>query len=51
MLTGMIHAYVRIRHAFMARGANNAGQGIMYNQVSARRAAASLKTFLPEALA
>jgi dienelactone hydrolase len=43
-----IHAYGKTMHAFMARGANNPAAGIMYNEVSARRALASLKAFLSE---
>ncbi|HLJ15346.1 MAG TPA: dienelactone hydrolase family protein [Bryobacteraceae bacterium] len=46
-----IHAYGKTMHAFMARSANNPGTGVMYNEISARRALASLKTFLPEVLA
>jgi dienelactone hydrolase len=46
-----IHAYGKTMHAFMARGANSPEAGIMYNEVSARRALASLKTFLREAFA
>ncbi len=44
-------AFGKTMHAFMARGANNPDVGIMYNEVSARRALASLKTFLPEVFA
>jgi hypothetical protein len=36
-------------HAFMVRSANNRNAGVMYNEISARRALSSLKTFLPEA--
>lgn len=46
-----IHAYGKTMHAFMAPEANSPEAGIMYNEVSARRALASLKEFLPEALA
>jgi dienelactone hydrolase len=33
-----IHAYGKTIHAFMARGPNNPAAGVMYNEVSARRA-------------
>ena len=46
-----IHAYGKTMHSFMARAANNPEAGLMYNEVSARRALASLKTFLVEAFA
>jgi dienelactone hydrolase len=46
-----IHAYGKTMHAFMAPDANSPEAGIMYNEVSARRALASLKAFLPEAFA
>ncbi len=46
-----IHAYGKTMDAFMATGANNPEAGIMYNETSARRALASLKTHLSEAFA
>jgi dienelactone hydrolase len=45
------HAYGGTMHAFMAPTANNPEAGIMYNEVSARRARASLGPFLTEAFA
>lgn len=44
-----IHAYGGTMHAFMAVGANRPEAGIQYNQRSARRAWASMVTFLAEA--
>jgi dienelactone hydrolase len=44
-----IHAYGKTMHSFMAPGANSPEAGIMYNEISARRALASLKTHLSEA--
>lgn len=46
-----IHAYGKTMHAFMAPGADDPGAGIRYNEVSARRAQASLGPFLAEAFA
>ena len=37
-----IHAYSKTTHAFLAPTANHPGAGIMYNEVSARRAMVSL---------
>jgi dienelactone hydrolase len=44
-----IHAYGHTLHAFMAVGANRPESGIQYNERSAKRAWASLMTFLSEA--
>lgn len=44
-----IHAYGHTMHAFMAVGASRPEAGIQYNERSAKRAWASLTTFLSEA--
>jgi dienelactone hydrolase len=46
-----IHAYGKTMHSFMAPAANSPEAGIMYNELSARRALASLKVFLTDVFA
>lgn len=46
-----LHVYGQTMHAFMAPAANNAETGILYNEVSARRAWRALEHFLTEVFA
>lgn len=46
-----IHAYGNTMHSFMATTADNPAGGVQYNEVSARRAWNSLRTFLAESFA